>query len=96
MKAAQVHVGGDEAGGGADGHGAIAPNSFHVPGVPPVVQTHPMNPPAVGEIASAMSPCDQVPVVGAPLLRTIFLNNPPVSFPCVRSLKLTAPVAALI
>ena len=48
-----------------DGHGAIDPNDFHVPGVPAVVQTHPMDPPGAGAVANTMSPTLHVPDVGA-------------------------------
>lgn len=48
FEAAQLHVCGNQAGGGAHYHAEIAPKVFHVPGVPAVVQTHPIVPPAVG------------------------------------------------
>ena len=51
--------------GGSLRQALIAPNVLNVPGVPAVVQTHPMVPPAAGAELNTMSPtlCD--PVEGA-------------------------------
>jgi len=46
----------------ADVHADIAPNVFHVPGVPAVVQTHPGVPAAAGAVFQTISFTFQVPV----------------------------------
>src|SRR5690606_1741961 len=47
------------------GHALMAPNGFHVPGVPAAVHTHPMTPDAVGAEFHTRSPRFAAPVVGA-------------------------------
>jgi hypothetical protein len=46
-------------------YASITPHCFHVPGVPAVVQTHPIFPAAEGALLKTISPRACAPVVGA-------------------------------